>query len=261
MNSSSTPNPAKTAGVLMLACGALVIVISLTFTYFSNADNFLTFDLTQVFWVGVFFAVLGLALWLLPALANSRNVALLIIAIGIVGIGVSLAYTTFNIADNFLSFDLTHILLFGVGYLVTGIVLLLLARGDEEPQPAPTKRDSQTRPIVAADTKPEKRTTGSLPKVEALAYAPRPNPDDLTLIEGIGVKAQEALNKAGVFTFSQLANMTSQEIYQVVKIEQGVKIVGDTATWSKQAQYLVDGDLKGLKAYQAKLLSGREEKK
>jgi predicted flap endonuclease-1-like 5' DNA nuclease len=252
-------NPVKSAGVLTLAVGVLIIVISLTFTYFNISDNFFTFDLTQVFWVGLFFVGLGLVLWLMPHLVNSRNIALLILTIGIIGIGVSLAYSTFNIADNFLSFDLTHILWLGMTYAVVGFILLFFVNSSVEDSAAkrlPMVREPDAKP----EPKQEKVATGTMPKLDPTVYAPRPTPDDLTVIEGIGDKVQQALNTAGIYTYAQLAHMTAQEIYQIVKVEQGVRIIGDTATWSKQAQFLVDGDAAGLMAYQAKLVSGRASK-
>jgi predicted flap endonuclease-1-like 5' DNA nuclease len=261
MNTSS--NPAKSAGLLSLALGILLAAIALVFMNFNIADNFLSFDLGQTFWVGVFFMVLGLALWLVPLLATRRNVALMMITIGIVGVGVAAAYTYLNIANNFLTFNLTHIFWLGALYVVVGVILLLFFSGGEaqapkvREQPKPTSSAaSKTAPTPAAKT--EKTTDTKIPKVD---YAPRPAPDDLTLIEGVGPKVQEALNKAGVFTFAQVANMSGQELYQIVKVEQGVRIVGDAATWSKQAQYFVDGDMAGLKKYQAKLIGGREPEK
>lgn len=257
---SGSSNPAKSAGILALAFGVLLAAIALIFMNFGIADNFMTFDLGQTFWVGVFFVVLGLVMWLLPRLATRRNVAILMIAVGVVGIGVAAAYTYLKIADNFLTFNLTQIFWLGVIYVVVGFILLLFFSGEEavvEAQRAPmTASHATAKPAPTA--KAEKITETKVPKVD---YAPRPAPDDLTKIEGVGPKVQEALNKAGIFTFAQVAGMTGQELYQIVKVEQGVRIVGDAATWSKQAQFFVDGDMAGLKRYQAKLIGGREPEK
>jgi predicted flap endonuclease-1-like 5' DNA nuclease len=257
---NSTSNPAKSAGIVTLAFGVLIVVISLVFSNFNIADNFFMFDLTQVLWVGIFFMIVGAALWLLPLVANSRGVALLIIAIGVAGIVIAAAYTYLNIADNFLGFDLLQIFWISTFYVVVGAVLLFFAR-DTAPKSTPTVRETQSKPSAAKpEPRVERPTLEGVPAVPSSAYAPRPTPEDLTIIDGIGDKVQAALNQAGVFTFSQLANMTAEEIYQVVKVEQGVRIVGDTATWAKQAQYIVDGDTAGLLAYQKKLSGGREVK-
>jgi|GEM_PF-849714 len=82
--------------------------------------------------------------------------------------------------------------------------------------------------------------------------------DDLTKIEGIGAKSEAALNASGITTYRQVAELSGEELTRIVKEEHKVRLVGDAATWSKQAQYFVDGDLTGLKAYQDRLVGGRE---
>jgi predicted flap endonuclease-1-like 5' DNA nuclease len=259
MNTSSSP--AKSGGVVTLAVGILIMVVAWTFSTYNISDNFLSFDLGQVFWIGAFFALLGLALWLVPSLTTSRNIALLTIVVGVVAIGISAVYTAFNIADNFLTFGLIDIFWIGSFYVGVGIVLAFLARDTDKPKPPEASAKFADTLASKPDIRQEKSTASFIPSAQAAEYAPRPTPDDLTVIEGIGLQVQEALNTAGVFTFKQVADLTGQELYQIVKVEQGVRIVGDTATWSKQAQYLVDGDSAGLKAYQDKILSGREGKK
>jgi predicted flap endonuclease-1-like 5' DNA nuclease len=82
--------------------------------------------------------------------------------------------------------------------------------------------------------------------------------DDLTQIEGIGPKVAGALTNAGITTFAQLASMSADDLIRIVKVEAGVRIVGDARTWPKQAQFLVDGDMKGFEAYKNRLVGGRE---
>ena len=62
-----------------------------------------------------------------------------------------------------------------------------------------------------------------------------------------------------MITFAQIASSTGEELNRIVKIEGGVKIVdGQTDTWPKQAQFLVEGDEAGFKAYTDRLVGGRE---
>jgi len=79
--------------------------------------------------------------------------------------------------------------------------------------------------------------------------------DELTLIEGIGPKVAQTLQNAGVTTFAQIASMSADELYNIVK---STPIVGDAQTWPKQAQFLVDGDINGFYKYQEYLVGGRE---
>lgn len=92
------------------------------------------------------------------------------------------------------------------------------------------------------------------PKAEKAAAG-----DKLTRIEGLGPKSAEALHKAGITTFAQIAASTGEDLERIVKEEGGVNIVaGQTKSWPKQAQFLVDGDEAGFKEYTDRLVGGRE---
>ena len=59
----------------------------------------------------------------------ARPISYLIMLIGLIGLGIGLAYQfTPTLGDNFLSFNPTHILWLGVLYLVVGAILWLLSR-------------------------------------------------------------------------------------------------------------------------------------
>lgn len=121
----------------------------------------------------------------------------------------------------------------------------------------PVKTEAATKPTKAAPAK------AAVAVAEAPARSAKPQStsgerDKLTTIEGIGPKVQEALYNAGITTFAQLATLSGDDLTRIVKVEGGVRIVGDAATWPKQARYLVDGDTDGLKAYQDRLVGGRE---
>jgi large subunit ribosomal protein L27 len=119
---------------------------------------------------------------------------------------------------------------------------------------------ASTAPVkVAVEAPVAEKQKPAAPKAEkASKAAVSAQKDDLTRIEGIGPKVQSALNDAGITTFDQLANMSADELTQIVKVDHNVRIVGDTATWPKQAKFLVDGDEDGLQAYQDHLVGGRE---
>jgi len=120
--------------------------------------------------------------------------------------------------------------------------------------PAPKAKRTTPAPTAVAEVEsapaPKARTTKTKPA--------KGEGDNLTVIEGVGPKTQAALNKSGITTYAQIAKLSADELYQIVKVENNVQIVGDAATWPKQAQFLVDGDTDGLKAYQDRLVSGRE---
>jgi large subunit ribosomal protein L20 len=83
--------------------------------------------------------------------------------------------------------------------------------------------------------------------------------DDLTVIEGLGPKSAQALIAAGVTTFAQIAALSAEALEDIVKVKGGVRVLdGQTKTWPKQAQFLVDGDEAGFKTYTDHLVGGRE---
>lgn len=95
-------------------------------------------------------------------------------------------------------------------------------------------------------------------QIGSIAQTLRGEDDDFTMIEGIGNKVANALKSGGITSFKQLAESTAAELEHIVKELQGVRIVGDAGTWPKQAKFIIDGDMDGLKAYQDRLVSGRE---
>ncbi|MCB9435970.1 MAG: hypothetical protein H6673_03140 [Anaerolineales bacterium] len=74
--------------------------------------------------------------------------------------------------------------------------------------------------------------------------------DELTLIEGIGEKAQEALYEAKYRSFDDIAAAGPDELKQALEAA-GLSMSPET--WPKQAQFIVADDLSGLKAYQDSL--------
>lgn len=119
--------------------------------------------------------------------------------------------------------------------------------------PAPRAAKKQAAPVAEA-TAP-------------VAEAPAPKAtrkkktegDDLTTIEGLGPKSAQALIAAGVTTFAQIAALSAEELEDMVKVKGGVRVLdGQTKTWPKQAQFLVDGDEAGFKTYTEHLVGGRE---
>ncbi len=80
-------------------------------------------------------------------------------------------------------------------------------------------------------------------------------PDDLTVIEGIGPQTAAALHAAGVTTFDQLVTADPQRLAHI--IDEASLAFGDPSTWSEQAKYAAQGDWRGLKSLQDDLDAGR----
>ena len=80
-------------------------------------------------------------------------------------------------------------------------------------------------------------------------------PDNLTLIEGIGPKIQSILQAVGIHNFTHLAVM-SPEMIKTVLTEAGVRLAV-TDTWPKQADLAAQGKMDELKVLQDELQGGR----
>ena len=82
-------------------------------------------------------------------------------------------------------------------------------------------------------------------------------PDDLKKIEGIGPKISEILNKAGIYTFSNLS-LTPVDRLKSILAEAGNRFkIHDPQTWPQQATLAAAGEWDQLKSLQDQLDSGR----
>ncbi|MBN1313056.1 MAG: hypothetical protein JXB30_16710 [Anaerolineae bacterium] len=81
-------------------------------------------------------------------------------------------------------------------------------------------------------------------------------PDDLTRIEGIGPKAQEALRQAGITTFAGVADCSPQDLKKALKAAK-FRTSASIESWPRQAGLAARGDWDGLKALQDQLKAGR----
>jgi len=82
-------------------------------------------------------------------------------------------------------------------------------------------------------------------------------PDDLKIVEGIGPKIEELLNKDGIMTFVQLANTSAVRIREILDAEGPRFQMHDPSTWPKQAAMARDGQWDELKKWQDELHKGR----
>jgi predicted flap endonuclease-1-like 5' DNA nuclease len=83
-------------------------------------------------------------------------------------------------------------------------------------------------------------------------------PDDLTVVEGIGPKMNAALNAAGIHTFAQLANTDVASIHAAIEAA-GMRFAPSVPTWAEQAAFAAKGDWDGLKVFQDTLTAGRRK--
>jgi len=100
------------------------------------------------------------------------------------------------------------------------------------------------------------------PKAEKVADAPKvakakKSGDDLTIVEGIGPKAAEALVAAGIDTFAKLATTTADAVKAILDESTSKVQHLDPTTWGQQAQLVADGKMDELKKLQDELNGGK----
>jgi predicted flap endonuclease-1-like 5' DNA nuclease len=98
--------------------------------------------------------------------------------------------------------------------------------------------------------------------VQAAETAPQAaeSTDDIERIEGIGPKIGTALRTAGIATFAAVAAASEDQFKAALEAAE-IRLAPSLGTWAKQAQFLVDGDEAGFKAYTDELVAGRDETK
>ena len=81
--------------------------------------------------------------------------------------------------------------------------------------------------------------------------------DDLTIIEGIGPRADELLRDNGIASFRELADTPVRKLQKI--LDEGGRIFNglDPKTWPRQAAIARDSKMDELESYKDKLMNGR----
>jgi len=107
-------------------------------------------------------------------------------------------------------------------------------------------------PIVMA---PEPMDTIIVPIVD-LPVAP-PKHDNLKLVEGIGSKIEELLNKEGIVTFRHLSETSFERLTDILRAAGTRFQMHDPESWPQQAKLAADGKWDELKTWQDEMNKGR----
>jgi predicted flap endonuclease-1-like 5' DNA nuclease len=264
---------AGTIGSVIIGIGITAMIVSIVLGLGRLASDFLSFDLTQILALGAVFVVVGLIVrnWLISTnrVNVPQRIGWIVIVLGLVGIITGLVANSVNL----LGFSAVQLLALGVIFAVVGILILIFFSGNIDPvqkpmaqlRTAPVKSSAPSAPSMPSTPVQPTRTvvtTQAVPSTPSAAPAPAARAtnklDDLLIIEGIGPKSKEALYKSGITSFEQIANLTPDDLYRIIKIEGGVNLVSDTKTWPKQARLLADGKVKEFEEYVKYLVSSRD---
>ncbi|TSE07561.1 50S ribosomal protein L21 [Mesorhizobium intechi] len=128
--------------------------------------------------------------------------------------------------------------------LTTVRISEILLGGAKPAKKAAVKAEAKAEVAAEAAPKEAKAKKETAPKAEVTAEtaaaplfkAPKGEPDDLTVIKGIGPVAAKDLNEQGIITFAQLAKLTDKD---VAKIDEHMPFSADQIKdWREQAKEL-----------------------
>ena len=112
-----------------------------------------------------------------------------------------------------------------------------------------------TQSVKSEESSPE--TSPGASEVPVAQPESKGTGDDLTKIEGIGPKAAEVLNGAGITTFAKLAESKAEDIKDILEKSGGNFNAQDPTSWPEQSQLAAEGKWDELKELQDKLNAGR----
>ncbi len=127
---------------------------------------------------------------------------------------------------------------------------------------ATEKKVKTTAKKVVKSVQGKKATTAKTPEKPAVATekatAAKAVPaTKLTLIEGIGPKIEELLNKSGITNFTQLAEASPADLKQILTDAGNRFQMHDPSTWAAQAKLAAAGKMEELEVLQAELKGGK----
>lgn len=139
--------------------------------------------------------------------------------------------------------------------VIIAVVLILIRSGDNKD----TEMEQEPEPMMESDLplvdiEPEEplypmRTMPAVDIAEPVAA------DDLTIIEGIGPRISEFLNRNGITTFRELADMDMAQLDQM--LADANFGIANPDTWARQADLAAQGKWDELKELQDSLRGGR----
>lgn len=94
--------------------------------------------------------------------------------------------------------------------------------------------------------------------VAATAFGKKIKENDLKIVEGIGPKIEALLNAAGITTWHDLSETSTEKLQAILDPGGENYTVHNPSTWSRQALLAYEGRWQELKEWQAGLLGGKE---
>jgi large subunit ribosomal protein L21 len=142
-------------------------------------------------------------------------------------------------------------------YLTQIVIETIAATGGKKSAPKAEKTPEVKVEKVVATPKAEKIVETPVVEEKAPKAKASKKGDDLTIVEGIGPKAAEALVAGGIDTFVKLAAASAEDVKVILDASTNKVQHLDPTTWAQQAQLAADGKMDELKTLQDALNGGK----
>lgn len=119
--------------------------------------------------------------------------------------------------------------------------------------------DTPAPPIVATKTRtPKAKAAAATSSESVVPVAAASEPDDLTVVEGIGPKIQMLLNQYGIYTYHELADTEVNRLKEILQSAGPQLAMHDPGTWPSQANLAANDQWDALKSIQGFLKGGKK---
>lgn len=117
----------------------------------------------------------------------------------------------------------------------------------------------QTQSFIAPEPIDMIPVPAEVPRVLPVVVATHEAPlkDDLKIVEGIGPKIEELLNKEGIMTYRQLGEASHERLTDILRAAGKRYQMHDPGSWPRQGELAADGKWEELRAWQDDLSKGR----
>ncbi len=114
-------------------------------------------------------------------------------------------------------------------------------------------------PIAAIKPRsPKTKAAAATTTESAVPVAAASEPDDLTVVEGIGPKIQMLLNQYGIYTYHELADTEVNRLKEILQSAGPQLAMHDPGTWPSQANLAANDQWDALKSIQGFLKGGKK---
>lgn len=118
---------------------------------------------------------------------------------------------------------------------------------------------AESEPFVAPEPLDMVSVPDGVPPVAPAVVATNEAPvhDNLKLVEGIGPKIEQLLNKEGILTFRQLSEASHERLSDLLRAAGARFHMHDPGSWPRQAELAADGKWEELREWQDDLKKGK----